>query len=166
MSSSASRTSAQRTTHRHPAQHLALAIGALFTLLAIAGFLQVGLDPFVGPEGEPVLGFEVNGLHNIVHLAVGLMGLAAWRRLDSTRGFGWTLFALYGLTFLYGLAVGGQDTDANLLALNSADNVLHGAAALAGLAIALWPARDRRTDGQHRTLDLTDERSGTLSGQR
>ena len=50
----------------------------------------------------------------------------------------------YGPVFVYGLfAVGNEDL--NFLSINSADNILHLLSALVGLAIALWPARDRRT---------------------
>lgn len=44
---------------------------------------------------------------------------------------------------MYGLIVAGSDGQANFLALNQGDNWLHLFSALAGLAIALWPARDR-----------------------
>ncbi|HEV2931390.1 MAG TPA: DUF4383 domain-containing protein, partial [Propionibacteriaceae bacterium] len=81
----------------------------------------------------------VNPLHNIVHLAIGLVGLALWRRLDTARTYGWLLAAGYGLAFLYGLFAAGN-RDINFLSLNGADNILHLVSALAGVAIALWPA--------------------------
>jgi hypothetical protein len=46
---------------------------------------------------------EINPLHNLVHLAIGLAGLALWRRLDTARTYGWLLAAGCGLAFLYGL---------------------------------------------------------------
>ena len=45
----------------------------------------------------------------------------------------------YGLAFIYGLFAAGN-RDINFLSLNGADNVLHLVSALAGVAIALWPA--------------------------
>ena len=126
---------------RHPAQWLALAIGAVYTLVGIAGFFVTGFDGFVDPEGELLLGFEVNPLHNVVHLAIGLAGLALWKRLSGARSYGWLLVIAYGPAFLYGLFVAGSDEPANFLALNAADNWLHAISVLAGLAIALWPAR-------------------------
>lgn len=134
-------TSADRTSDRHPAQWLALIIGAVYTLVGIAGFFVTGFDGFAAPEGELLLGFEVNPLHNIVHLIIGLAGLALSNRLDRARLYGWLLAAGYGLTFLYGLFVANSDEPGNFLALNTADNWLHLVSALAGLAIALWPAR-------------------------
>jgi hypothetical protein len=135
-------TTADRTPDRHPAQWLALSIGAVYTLVGIVGFFMTGFSGFAAPEGELLLGvFEINPLHNIVHLAIGLAGLALWSRLDRARLYGWLLAAGYGLTFVYGLFVAGSDDPANFLALNQGDNWLHLFSTLAGLAIALWPAR-------------------------
>ena len=126
-------------TTRHPAQLLALAIGVVYTLVGIAGFFVTGFDNFASETDKTLLGFEVNPLHNIVHLAIGLAGLALWRRLDTARTYGWLLAAGYGLAFIYGLFAAGN-RDINFLSLNGADNILHLVSALAGVAIALWPA--------------------------
>jgi ABC-type transport system involved in multi-copper enzyme maturation permease subunit len=126
-------------TTRHPAQLLALAIGVVYTLVGIAGFFVTGFDNFAAETDKTLLGFEVNPLHNIVHLAIGLAGLALWRRLDTARTYGWLLAAGYGLAFIYGLFATGN-RDINFLSLNGADNILHLVSALAGVAIALWPA--------------------------
>lgn len=129
---------ATRGTH----QWLALAIGAVYLLVGLAGFLVTGVDGFTEHDHEQtLLGFAVNPLHNIVHILIGALGLTMWRRPDSARTFGWILFVVYGLTFVYGLVV-ANDEDANLLNINGADNVLHILSALAGLAIALWPRKD------------------------
>ena len=124
---------------RHPAQLLALAIGVIYTLIGLLGFLIPGFEHFAAETDKTLLGFEINPLHNIVHLAIGLAGLALWRRLDTARTYGWLLAAGYGLTFLYGLFAAGN-SDINFLSINGADNVLHLLSAAAGLAIALWPA--------------------------
>jgi uncharacterized membrane protein YuzA (DUF378 family) len=126
-------------TTRHPAQLLALAIGVVYTLVGIAGFFVTGFDNFAAETDKTLLGFEVNPLHNIVHLLIGLAGLALWRRLDTARTYGWLLAAGYGLAFIYGLFA-ADNRDINFLSLNGADNILHLVSALAGVAIALWPA--------------------------
>jgi len=125
---------------RHPSQLLALAIGAVYTLVGILGFLVTGLEDFAAETDKTLLGFELNPLHNLVHLVIGLAGLALWRRLDSARLYGWLLAAGYGATFVYGL-LAVDNRDINLLSINDADNGLHLVSAIAGLAIALWPAR-------------------------
>ena len=124
---------------RHPAQLLALAIGVIYTLIGLLGFLITGFENFAAETNKTLLGFEINPLHNLVHLAIGLAGLALWRRLDTARTYGWLLAAGYGLAFLYGLFAAGN-SDINFLSINGADNVLHLLSAAAGLAIALWPA--------------------------
>jgi hypothetical protein len=128
------------TATRHPSQLLALAIGAVYTLVGILGFLITGFENFASETDKTLLGFEINPLHNLVHLAIGLAGLALWRRLDTTRAYGWLLAAGYGAAFLYGLFAAGN-SDINFLSINGADNGLHLVSAIAGVAIALWPAR-------------------------
>jgi hypothetical protein len=131
---------------RHPSQLLALAIGAVYTLVGLLGFLVTGFDNFATETDKTLLGFEINPLHNLVHLAIGLAGLALWRRLDTARLYGWLLAAGYGLAFLYGLFAAGN-SDINFLSLNGADNGLHLVSAVAGVAIALWPAQRTARSG-------------------
>jgi hypothetical protein len=61
------------------------------------------------------------------------------------------LAAGYGLAFLYGLFAAGN-SDINFLSLNGADNGLHLVSAVAGVAIALWPA-DRTVPRQGGVAD-------------
>ena len=70
---------------RHPSQLLALAIGVIYTLVGVGGFAVTGFDEFASVTGETLLGFEINPLHNLVQLVIGLAGLAMWRRLDRAR---------------------------------------------------------------------------------
>jgi hypothetical protein len=130
------------THDRHPAQYLALVVGAAFTLAGLAGFLVTGFDDFADETDETLLGFAVNPLHNIVHLVIGLAGLALWSKLRSARLYGWALALGYGAAFVFGLFA-TDEPDINFLNINGADNGLHLVSALVGLAIALWP--DRRT---------------------
>lgn len=141
------------------AQKAALAIGAVYTLVGIVGFLVTGFDDFAGKTGETLLGFELNPLHNIVHLVIGLAGLAMWRRRDTARTYGWMLFAGYGVTFFYGLAVAGKE-EGNFLSINMADNGLHLVSALAGLAIALAGSR-RSVGGSSSSSGRSGSRSGS-----
>ena len=125
---------------RHPSQLLALAIGAVYTLVGLLGFFITGFDNFAAETDKTLLGFELNPLHNLVHLAIGLGGLAMWRHLDTARIYGWLLAVGYGAVFVYGLVAAGN-SDINFLSINGADNGLHLASSLAGFAIALWPTR-------------------------
>lgn len=123
---------------------LALAIGVVYTLIGILGFFITGFDNFAEETGQTLLGFEINPLHNIVHLIIGVAGLALSRTLAGARTYGWLLAIGYGVVFLYGLfAVGNPDL--NFLSLNVADNFLHIFSVLAGLVIALFPVHDKRS---------------------
>lgn len=126
----------------HWAQWLALALGAVYTLVGLVGFAITGFDRFAEHTGDTLLGFEINPLHNIVHLALGLLGLAMWRRLETARNYGWILAVGYGAAFVLGFVIMG-DEDRNFLSLNAADQVLHLGTALVGLAMALAKADGR-----------------------
>jgi fumarate reductase subunit D len=128
---------------RYPFQWLALIIGIVFLVIGVLGFIVTGFDDFTEHDhSQTLMGFAINPLHNIVHIVVGLLGIAMWSTVARARTYGWILAIAYGATFIYGLIV-ADDPDANFLNINGADNVLHLVSALAGLAIALWPARDR-----------------------
>ncbi len=120
-------------------QVLALAIGAVFALIGVIGFFITGFGDFAGHTGKTLLGFEINGLHNVVHLLIGVAGLALARTHPGARTYGWLLAAGYGAAFIYGLIAIGKDWD--FLNLNWADNVLHLVTALVGLVIALGKVR-------------------------
>lgn len=127
-------------------RRLALAVGAAYTLVGIVGFFVTGFAKFAEPTNQRLLGiFEINPLHNVVHIVIGLAGLALWRQRHSARAYGAALVAGYGVTFLYGLFVAGKDTGANFLSINAADNVLHLGSALLGAAILLLLSRTMTT---------------------
>ncbi|MFP5220131.1 MAG: DUF4383 domain-containing protein, partial [Actinomycetes bacterium] len=71
---------------------------------------------------------------------------AASRRHDTARGANLAIGATYLLVGVLGLFING-DNDANILALNGADNVLHllSGAVLAGVAVAADKNRARST---------------------
>ena len=108
---------------------VAMVLGAAFTLAGLAGFLVS--STFIGTDDNTLLGFEVNHLHNVVHLLIGVALLVASRRTATAR----TANLAIGVSYL-ALAVLGPfltGTEANILALNSADHVLH---LLSGVVLA------------------------------
>jgi hypothetical protein len=130
---------AHTTSHRSVPQWLALATGAVFTVVGLAGFAVTGFEGWTAHDpDQTLLGFAVNPLHNVVHLLIGVVGLWLARSERSARTYGWLLAVGYGIALVYGLLVSG-DTEGNVLNINAADNGLHGASVLLGLAIALWP---------------------------
>jgi hypothetical protein len=133
-----------------PSQLLALIVGVAFTAAGILGFFVTGTDQFAHHDtNETLLGLEINGLHNVVHLGLGLAGIVLSARVATARLYGWLLAIGYGAVFVFGL-VAVDDEDLNVLSLNDADNWFHLASAAVGLVIALLPttrlADDRRTD--------------------
>jgi hypothetical protein len=133
---------------------LALAFGAIYLLIGIIGFFITGFSDFFGNENavppahmdDNLLGFMINPMHNVVHILIGVAGLALARTLSGARTYGWLLAVGYGAAFIYGVIAVGEDWD--FLNLNWADNILHLATALVGLVIALLPVRN--TADSHR----------------
>ena len=128
---------------------LALAFGAIYVLVGIVGFFITGFDDFFAHNtNETLIGFEINGAHNTVHLLIGVAGLVLGRTLAGARTYGWLLAVGYGAAFIYGLFATDKDWD--FLSLNWADNILHLATALVGLVIALLPVRTAVDTGRMR----------------
>ena len=104
---------------------VALVFGAVFVIVGLAGFLVSGGHPAVGTTGGALLGlFQVNVLHNVVHLAIGVVMIAAALRGDgAARAVNRAVGVLYLVLFVAGLFLVGSAL--NLVALNASDNILH-----------------------------------------
>jgi Domain of unknown function (DUF4383) len=126
---------------------LALAFGAIYLLVGVVGFFITGFDDFFGHTDETLLIFDINPAHNVVHILIGVAGLVLGRTLAGARTYGWLLAVGYGAAFIYGLLAVGKDWD--FLNINGADNGLHLATALVGLAIALMPVRSEVSGRTH-----------------
>ena len=103
---------------------------------------------FAGHDSDAkLLGlFQVSILHNIVHLLFGLAGLALSRTWEGARNFLIGGGVIYLVLWVYGL-VTGQNSDANFVPVNTADDWLHLLLGLGmiGLGVALrgrQPGRD------------------------
>ena len=114
-------------------QVLGLAFGAIYLLVGIVGFFVTGFDDFVGHTDETLIVFDINPLHNIVHILIGAAGLALSRTLAGAKTFGLLLLVGYALAFIYGVIAVGKDWD--ILNINWADNILHLVSAIVGGAI-------------------------------
>ena len=118
-----------------PNRLVATVFGAVYLLVGLAGFLVTGGLPFAGQQGNALVVFDVNPLHNVVHLGIGLALLLASRSVAGARATNTTIGGVYLLVGVLGLFLIGSG--ANILALNGADNVLHLASAVLLLAVGL-----------------------------
>lgn len=130
---------------RTPAQWYCLLAGAALLLAGLFGFIA-DASFSVGDELErgSLLGFAVNGLHNLVHLASGALLLVASRERTTAKAVAIAFGATYGVVALIGL-IDGNDV-LGLIPINSADNVLHVGLALIGLVAGLV---SRTADRRH-----------------
>ena len=146
MAASASRSKTHSdTTGRTPAQVYSLLFGAVLLLAGIAGFfVNSGFDIGTDVQGDNLIAFEVNGWHNLIHIASGLAGLALAKSESGARAFALGFGAVYLLVTAWGL-ITGDNILFGLAPVNGADNALHAAIALAGIAAGLASTRREPT---------------------
>jgi hypothetical protein len=127
---------------------LAALVGAVFLIVGIAGFipgitthLYGGLH-FAGHTGSSqLLGiFHVSVLHNLVHLAFGIAGLALSRTWETARTFLIGGGIIYLVLWLYGLVI-DKSSSANFVPLDTADNWLHFALGVGMIGLGFATAR-------------------------
>jgi Domain of unknown function (DUF4383) len=101
---------------------------------------------FAGHESQAaILGvFQVSILHNIVHLLFGVAGLALSRSMSGARGYLIFGGVIYLALFVYGLLI-DQDSAANFVPVNSADNWLHLGLGIGMILLGLVLTRPRST---------------------
>ncbi len=141
---------------RSPIQSAAMLVGLVFLLVGVLGFIP-GITSnydelkFAGHDSDAqLLGlFDTSILLNIVHLLLGVAGLALARTYDGARNYLIGGGVLCLALFLYGAIWGADEGRANWLPVNWADNVLHVVLAtgmiLTGLALAKDVVRRDRT---------------------
>ena len=131
------------THERTPAQLYALLFGAVLLLVGLVGFAADSSFGTGGDvDGSNLIAFEVNGWHNLVHIASGLAGLALARTAAGARAFALGFGAVYLVVTLWGFVDGNSVLW--LIPVNTADNLLHLAIAGLGLAAGLSsPSRER-----------------------
>lgn len=126
---------------RSPAQAYALVFGAVLVAAGIVGFFY-NASFAAGDETltnrDAVLGIlDVNGWHNVVHIASGLLGLAVAGSYARARAYALWLGAVYLLVSALGFIYGDGDAIFRLIPVNTEDNVLHLLIGIAGVAAGL-----------------------------
>lgn len=108
-----------------------LAIGVIYFIVGILGFFPalMSAPPADAPTMSTPYGllfgmFPVNSLHNIVHLAIGVWGILAYKDLDASRGYARSLAVIYGVLGVFGL-IPALNTTFGLIPLFGHDIWLH-----------------------------------------
>jgi arginine exporter protein ArgO len=147
MTSHIARTGTERTN----IQNTALAVGIVFLLVGILGFvpgITTNYDQlsFASHHSEAMLlgVFQVSILHNIVHLLFGFAGIAVARTRSASKNYLLWGGVIYLLLWIYGLVI-GHDSVANFVPVNDADNWLHLVLGLGMISLAVLLTR--KTDG-------------------
>jgi len=86
---------------------------------------------------------DVNGWHNVVHLATGLVALALAR--THAREFALGFGVLYLVMAVWGFVLGDGGSILSIVPVNTEDNVFHLALALSGLAVYALTGHERTT---------------------
>jgi hypothetical protein len=130
---------------------LALVVGVVFLLVGVLGFIPgvtTGYDmmSFAGHGSMAKLFglFQVSVLHNIVHLAFGVAGIALSRTARGAAGYLVIGGVVYLVLWIYGMIV-DQASQANFVPLNTPDNWLHLGLAVGMIALGLLAYRAIRT---------------------
>lgn len=118
-------------------RYFALITGIVYAAAGILGFVPEALRPATG--GPPIavdsfygylLGlFPVNILHNLVHLGIGVWGIAAYGTFVAARTYAASLAVIYAALTVMGL-IPGLDTVFGLVPLFGHDVWLHGLTAI------------------------------------
>ena len=139
--------SARRQEGRSLAQWFCLLVGPTLILVGLLGFFAesrfdtaMGGDPGA-LDGHDFIIFEVNGWHNVVHIATGLLLLLGVARHALAK----TVLILFGVGYAAVSVIGlidGKDVF-GLFPIDRADNVLHIVLAALALLVASVSTRDR-----------------------
>lgn len=92
-------------------RYFALVYGTIFAIVGIAGFIPFLVTPYgiADPELAVSAGagklfglFPINVLHNLVHLAFGIWGLAVWRSVHNSRMYAQAVAIIYAILVVMG----------------------------------------------------------------
>ena len=127
-------------------QRVGSAFGAVYVLIGVVGFAVTTGVGFAALRGKDLVLFELNPLHNVVHLGIGaallyaaINSASASRLMNRLIGGTYLAVAVAGAfiveadTSLFG-GLSEQRSELNILALNHPDNFLHIASAIVLIA--------------------------------
>lgn len=133
-------------------RYFALILGIIYALVGILGFIPAAIEapPAHAPQHIAVdslygylLGlFPVNIVHSLIHLAVGIWGIYAYRSFVNSRTYARALAIIFGVLAVMGL-IPLLSTTFGLAPLFGHDVWLHAITALAAAYFG-WVAAEER----------------------
>jgi len=128
------------------AKAYSLLVGAVLIVAGVVGFFYE--SQFTSDESvrDAVFGvLDVNGWHNVVHIATGALGLVAFAAgAASSRAYALGLGLVYAVVAIWGFAIGDGESILSIIPVNTEDSVLHALLGVAGLAAGLAAAAEPR----------------------
>ncbi len=133
-------------------RYWSLLVGVVYLLVGIVGFVPA---LYSSPPATPhvdvtaayglLLGlFPVNVLHDIVHILIGLAGIAAFARFGAAQTYSRLLFLVYGFLAIIGF-IPQADTVFGLIPIFGNDIWLHAATAVVSSYFG-WVAGEHTTE--------------------
>lgn len=122
-----------------PAKRYALLLGFGLAILGVLGFFYSDSFSSGGEvRTEEIFGvLAINGWHNVLHVLTGVVGLLVAASPHSARLFALGAGTLYLALAIWGFVLGDNATIADLIGVNTADNILHAIVGTLGVATAI-----------------------------
>jgi len=107
-------------------------------VLVLAGIVGFFYEPSFTSDSsvrDGVLGMlDVNGWHNVVHIATGALGLVAFASgVSAARTYAFAIGAVYVIVAVWGFAIGDGQSILGIIPINTEDSVLHLLIGLTGI---------------------------------
>jgi hypothetical protein len=132
---------------QNPARLYAGVVGAALVVAGVIGFFYEA--EFTSDESvrDAVFGLlDVNGWHNLVHIATGALGLLAYSAgAYASRNYALGLVLVYIVVAIWGFAVGDGDSILSIVPVNTEDNVLHSLLGVLGV-LAYFASGEARAE--------------------
>lgn len=124
-------------TEQNPARLYAGVVGGVLVVAGIIGFFYSASFGSPG-DVDPVFGIlDINGWHNLVHIATGLLGLLAYNSgVYASRQYALILGIVYVAVAVWGFIEGDGGAILSIVPVNTEDNVLHVLLGVGGIAAA------------------------------
>lgn len=118
--------------------------GLIGGVLVVAGIIGFFYSAAFGTPGnvDAVLGIlDVNGWHNLVHIASGALGLLAFASGPAaSRTYALVFGVVYIVVAIWGFVIGSGEAILTLIPVNTEDNILH--VILGVLGVGAYAASD------------------------